>query len=165
MEASQRRGHNAAIGIYHYPKNYSYYSQTTKTTKQSYHYHHIVPTPPRLPLLQFPLRAAAASAAADSNAILGRLAYLVQQQAWLKIDDYVVQCESRTNKREKHFAHFTTNQSFLLPTSWLVPLVPHYWLLLLPLCHKPVGVANMILSVTSVLKLQVSALISNCFSK
>ena len=60
MEASQRRGHNAAIGIYHYPKNYSYYSQTTKTTKQSYHYHHIVPTPPRLPLLQFPLRAAAA---------------------------------------------------------------------------------------------------------
>ena len=104
-------------------------------------------------------------AAADSNAILARLAYLVQQQAWLKIDDYVVQCESRTNKREKHFAHFTTNQSFLLPTSWLVPLVPHYWLLPLPLCHKPVGVANMILSVTSVLKVQVSALISNCLSK
>ena len=167
MEASQRRGHNAAIGIYHYPKNYSYYSQTTKTTKQSYH---------QLPPYSADAAAAAIAivstvscccraAAADSNAILARLAYLVQQQAWLKIDDYVVQCESRTNKREKHFAHFTTNQSFLLPTSWLVPLVPHYWLLLLPLCHKPVGVANMILSVTSVLKLQVSALISNCLSK
>ena len=130
-------------------------------------YHHIVPMCAAAAAIAIvsTVSCCCRAAAADSNAILARLAYLVQQQAWLKIDDYVVQCESRTNKREKHFAHFTTNQSFLLPTSWLVPLVPHYWLLLLPLCHKPVGVANMILSVTSVLKLQVSALISNCLSK
>ena len=75
MEASQRRGHNAAIGIYHYPKNYSYYSKTTKTTKQSYH---------QLPPYSADAAAAAIAivstvscccraAAADSNAILAAL--------------------------------------------------------------------------------------------
>ena len=75
MEASQRRGHNAAIGIYHYPKNYSYYSQTTKTTKQSYHYHHIVPTPraAAIALVSIASCCCRAAAAADSNAILAAL--------------------------------------------------------------------------------------------